>query len=76
MIKDLYERITQKKYIVFDIETDGLLDSVSQLHCGWVYCADTDAYVPFRDSSGLFNYLDEALGQGYVVVGHNIVKFD
>ena len=32
MIKDLYERITQKKYIVFDIETDGLLDSVSQLH--------------------------------------------
>lgn len=76
MIKDLYARITQKKYIVFDIETDGLLDSVSQLHCGWVYCADTDAYVPFRDSSGLFNYLDEALGQGYVVVGHNIVKFD
>lgn len=76
MIKDLYERISQKKYLVFDIETDGLLDSVSRLHCGWVYCADTDTYIPFRDSSILFDYLDEALGKGYVIVGHNIVKFD
>ena len=73
MIKDLYERISQKKYLVFDIETDGLLDSVSRLHCGWVYCADTDTYIPFRDSSILFDYLNIILD---IIILHIFVIFN
>lgn len=76
MIKDLYERIERKEYIVFDIETDGLLDDLHKLHCGWVYDASVDRYVDFLDASKLFGFIDKCLAEGKVIVGHNIIKFD
>lgn len=76
MIKDLYERIDKKQYVVFDIETDGLLDDLHKLHCGWVYDASSDHYDAFLDASKLFGYLNKCLVEGKVIVGHNIIKFD
>ena len=51
MIKDLYERINSKNYVVFDLESNGLLDDVTVLHCAWVYCASSDSYELFRTAA-------------------------
>ena len=76
MIKDLYERINKKLYAVFDMETDGLLDSATKLHCAWCYIGTSDSYQLFRSANDLFVFLEKLLLQGYTLVGHNIIKFD
>ena len=76
MIKDLYERINNKHYVVFDLESNGLLADVTLLHCAWVYCGSSDSYELFRTAEGLFNRLEKAYREGCIVVGHNIIKFD
>ena len=76
MLKDLYERINRKHYVVFDLESNGLLDDVTLLHCAWVYCASSDSYELFRTAEGLFDRLEKAYREGCIVVGHNVIKFD
>lgn len=76
MVKDLYERIAQRKYVVFDLESDGLLASATVLHCAWLYCADSDTYELFRDAESLFQRLERAYRESYLVIGHNVIKFD
>jgi DNA polymerase I len=63
--------------LVFDLETDGLLEEVTKIHC--MVIKDTDSgeiytYGPHCDNPihrGL-----EFLTIGDVIVGHNVIKFD
>lgn len=68
-------KIKVMKYIIFDIETDGLLDRVSKIHC-----------VSYRIYNGRNLILQESITThaeikalfdlNYTMVGHNIVRFD
>ena len=64
------------KYIVFDIETDGLLDTTKRFWCGWLYDSYTDLYTGYTDIDEFFDALNKYGTSGYSIVGHNICKFD
>ena len=64
------------KYIVFDIETDGLLDTTKRFWCGWLYDSYTDLYTGYTDLDEFFDALNKYGTSGYSIVGHNICKFD
>lgn len=64
------------KYIVFDIETDGLLNTTKRFWCGWVYDSYTDLYTGYTDLDEFFDALNKYGTSGYNIVGHNICKFD
>lgn len=64
------------KYIVFDIETDGLLDTTKRFWCGWLYDSYTDLYTGYTDLDEFFDDLNKYGTSGYNIVGHNICKFD
>lgn len=66
----------KNKYIVFDIETDGLLDVTKRFWCGWVYDSTTDEYTGYTDLDEFFDTLNRYGTSGYNIVGHNIIKFD
>ena len=59
--------------IVFDIETDGFLPSMTLVHCFATLNVDTNEVLEFRDNiqSGI-EYLEKA----ELLIGHNIRKFD
>lgn len=71
---------------VFDIETDGLYDQVTKLHC--LVIKDTETGVVMRHNNqrsapNLFGYVEEGLRflmeqakAGHKIVGHNIIKYD
>lgn len=60
--------------LIFDIEADGLLDTVSTIHCGVTYDTDTQTYKRYtnKEIPLLINDLQEAKGLG----GHNIISYD
>lgn len=64
------------KFIVFDIETDGLLDTTKRFWCGWMYDSYTDLYTGYTDLDEFFDALNKYGTSGYSIVGHNICKFD
>jgi DNA polymerase I-like protein with 3'-5' exonuclease and polymerase domains len=64
------------KYIVFDIETDGLLDTTKRFWCGWLYDSYTDLYTGYTDLDEFFDALNKYGTSEYSIVGHNICKFD
>lgn len=64
------------KFIVFDIETDGLLDTTKRFWCGWLYDSYTDLYTGYTDLDEFFDDLNKYGTSGYNIVGHNICKFD
>ena len=64
------------KYIVFDIETDGLLDTTKRFWCGWIYDSYTDLYTGYTDLDEFFEALNKYGTSGYNIIGHNICKFD
>jgi DNA polymerase I-like protein with 3'-5' exonuclease and polymerase domains len=60
--------------LVFDIETNGLLDAVSKVHCICVYDVDTKEAHSYHGEtlqSGL-----QALASADVLIGHNILGYD
>lgn len=66
----------KNKFIVFDIETDGLLDTTKRFWCGWLYDSYTDLYTGYTDLDEFFDALNKYGTSGYSIVGHNICKFD
>lgn len=65
------------KYIITDIETNGLLNETSKFWCGWCYDTEYDEYKGFKlDLEGYVNYLEQAVEDGYKLVFHNGIKFD
>ena len=64
--------------LIFDIETDGLLDGTTRIHCMAVYDTATGKTIGF-DPSTIENgvrLLMDALAQGALICGHNIIAFD
>ena len=64
--------------LIFDIETDGLLDNVSTIHCLVIYDTDTGQTIPYNSQGN-----QEPLSRGVqrledsdVIAGHNIINYD
>ena len=64
--------------LVFDIETDGLINDVTQIHCIGIYDLDTEQMLVFNDqgshqpiTKGL-QLLEDATN----IIGHNIIGYD
>lgn len=64
--------------LIFDIETNGLFEATTQLHCMAIYDTETgeiEGYDPTTVLSGV-QRLRDALTQGEKITGHNIINFD
>lgn len=64
--------------IIFDLETDGLLNDVTQIHCICIYDTETDQTVAYNDR-GVEEPVVRAiqrLEDADTVVGHNIIGYD
>lgn len=64
--------------LIFDIETDGLLDGTTRIHCMAVHDTATGKTIGF-DPSTIENgvrLLTDELAQGNTLCGHNIIAFD
>ena len=64
--------------LIFDIETDGLLDDTTRIHCMAVHDTATGETIGFDPSTienGVRLLMDE-LAQGEMICGHNIIAFD
>lgn len=64
--------------LVFDLETDGLLNDLTKIHCLVIYDSDTDTTVVYNDQGN-----EEPIVRGVqrledadVIVGHNIIGYD
>jgi hypothetical protein len=66
------------KRVVFDIETDGLLDALTRVHSLVIQCVDTGAVLSCADQPGYTPISKglEVLEQAEKVYGHNIITFD
>lgn len=70
------------KFIVTDIETNGLLDDVTEFHCGWCYDTSSDTWTPFASDGtnqgfkGYVEFLESKVQDGYTLVFHNGIKYD
>ena len=60
--------------IVFDIETDGLLDTVSKVHCIVTSEVGTEIYHKYYSPVGIELALDTISSS--TVIGHNIIQYD
>ena len=64
--------------LVFDLETDGLLNDLTKIHCLVIYDSDTDTTIVYNDQGN-----EEPIVRGVqrledadVIVGHNVIGFD
>ena len=64
--------------LVFDLETDGLINDLTKIHCLVIYDSDTDTTVVYNDQGN-----EEPIVRGVqrledadVIVGHNIIGYD
>lgn len=63
--------------LIFDLETDGLLDTVTKVHC--LVIKDVEAEKVYTYSFSNPYERDEGLGHlqsGDLLVGHNVIKYD
>ena len=64
--------------LVFDLETDGLYDDVTRIHCLVIYDSETDETMVFNDEGS-----EEPISRGVqlletadVICGHNVISYD
>lgn len=62
--------------IVFDIETDGLLDTVTRMWCATTYSIETDQLVHYCTEQEVDSFLSVVLNKDNILIGHNICNFD
>ena len=64
--------------LVFDLETDGLLDDVTKIHCLVIYDSETDETVIYNNQGNKEPIVRgvQRLEDADVLVGHNIINFD
>ena len=61
---------------VFDIETDGLLDGVTKIHCLAIQDMDTGYKKTFSSHDGDIEAGLAALSMAGAIIGHNIISYD
>jgi DNA polymerase I len=64
--------------LAFDCETDGLLDTLTKLHCLVIDDLDTGEQMSFADQPGHRPLVEglKLLAEADLLVGHNIIEFD
>ncbi len=63
--------------LLFDLETDGLLEGVTKIHCMVIYDVDTNETWKIRgDQDENFQNGLHLLEHADVIAGHNVVRFD
>ena len=60
--------------LVFDIETNGLLDTVTKVHCMVVYDTETEEYFEYRPNE--IEQGVQKLLKADKICGHNVIAFD
>lgn len=66
--------VKQKKIFAFDIESNGLYDTITQVWCMWIFdviSGERWGYRPHQIKDAL-----KKLKEADVVIGHNIIDFD
>ena len=62
--------------LTFDIESDGLLDTATKVHCMAIYDGlNMHSFAPHNITQGVA-MLQEALDNSEAICGHNIIGFD
>lgn len=67
------------RHLVCDIETDGLLDVVTRLHCLVLRDMESDSVISCTDSAPGYRSIEEGLSllsEAEKVYGHNFIKYD
>ena len=64
------------KFVITDIETNGLLDTTTKFWCGWIYDSVTDEYKGYTDLEDYWDAINRFGNSDYNVVFHNGIKFD
>lgn len=64
------------KFVITDIETNGLLDTTTKFWCGWVYDSVTEEYKGYTDLDAYWNAINSFGCNGYNIVFHNGIRFD
>ena len=64
------------RYIISDIETNGLLDTVSKFWCAWTYDSEGGVWAYHLDVNEYFDFLDRMMSDGYKLVFHNGIAYD
>ena len=65
--------------LVFDLETNGLLNDVTRIHCIAIYDSTTDEIETYNDEKNNNYSISEGIARLHVadtIVGHNIIGFD
>ena len=65
--------------LVFDLETNGLLNELTRIHCLAIYDSTTDEVETYNDEKNNKYSISEGIGKLLVadtIVGHNIIGFD
>ena len=71
--------MAEEMTLVFDLETNGLLNDVTRIHCLAIYDSTTDEIETYNDEKNNKYSISEGLGKLLVadtIVGHNIIGFD
>ena len=69
----------ESQMLVFDIETNGLLHDVHEIHCIAIYDSTKEEQFVFNDRGGKCPPITEALHwltSADVIAGHNVISFD
>ena len=61
--------------LIFDLETDGLLDEVTKIHCLVIKDTETGKVHSFTGHNGITDGLRE-LRDADLIAGHNVIKYD
>lgn len=64
------------KHIITDIETNGLLDTVTKFWCAWIYDSSTQEYKGYKALDEYIDALNVYGTSGYNLVFHNGIKYD
>lgn len=64
----------KRRRLLFDLETDNLLDSVTKIHCGVIYDLDTGEVLEYRP--GNVHEIPAVLATATELWGHNIIAYD
>jgi DNA polymerase-1 len=62
--------------LIFDLESDGLLDELTKIHCLCIYDTETDTYDMYDKHSWPIIEGIKRLAAADKIMGHNIVAFD
>ena len=64
--------------LVFDLESDGLLDDVTRIHCLVIYDTETDQTLVYNDEGDQEPIVRgvQILQEAEVICGHNVIGYD